>query len=337
MTTAIEALPQPIRERLRDHRVTRSMRRPSRLFYDTTSFTSIDYGDIIFVDGYYFLITGYTKEGRFGVDDQVKPWVPRVEDLATGNKYILKLVFHETFDITMGQFTISYYRNPEKEARILELVQDHPRFMHGRTVLDEAGNMVRILDIINGRRLDKYIHLSGADHEEYFFHELPSILTQFAECVQAISLLHENGFRHGDIRRDHIFVERHTDLFRWIDFDYDYYMPEKPFAVDLYELGNLLLYLVARNDFHPREILADPAMGEKVLSAIKPGDFALLSKNRIVNLQKLYPYIPTELNNIFLHFSLGTEVFYDTAAEMQEDLETALAKLGAAEFYLHLW
>jgi len=328
MTAGIDSLPPLVRERLREHRVTRSMRRASRIFFDTTDFTSIDYGDIIFVDDCYFLVTGYTKEGRFGVDDQVKPWVPRVEDLATGNKQILKLVFHETFDITMGQFTISYYRNPEKEARILELVQDHPRFMHGRAVLDEVGNLVRILDIINGRRLDKFIYRNGTDHEEYFHQELPAILEQFLECVQAISLLHRKGFRHGDIRRDHIFVERKTDLFRWIDFDYDYYMPEKPFAVDLYELGNLLMYLVVRGNFHPREILADPEMGEKILNTVEPGDYALLSKNRIVNLQKLFPYIPTELNNIFLHFSLGTEVFYDTADEIAQDLETALQKLA---------
>ncbi len=328
MAAGIDSLPPMIRERLSEHRVTRSMRRASRVFFDTTDFTSIDYGDIIFVDNCYFLVTGYTKEGRFGVDDQAKPWVPRVEDLATGNRQILKLVFHETFDITMGQFTISYYRNPEKEARVLELVQDHPHFMHGRAVLDEVGNLVRILDIINGRRLDKFIHRSGTGHEEYFHQELPAILKQFLECVQAISLLHRNGFRHGDIRRDHIFVERKTDLFRWIDFDYDYYMPERPFAVDLYELGNLLMYLVVRGNFHPREILADPGMGQKVLNTIKPGDYALLSKNRVVNLQKLFPYIPTELNNIFLHFSLGTEVFYDTADEIEQDLATALQKLS---------
>ncbi len=328
MAAGTEALPPDIRKRLREHRVTRSMRRSSRVFIDTTSFTSIDYGDIIFVDDCYFLVTGYTKEGRFGVDDQVKPWVPRVENLATGDRKILKLVFHETFDISLGQFTISYYRNPEKEARILEMVQDHPRFMHGRAVLDEAGNLVRILDIINGRRLDKFIHRNGAEHEEYFHRELPAVLEQFLECVRAISLLHRNGFRHGDIRRDHIFVERKTELFRWIDFDYDYYMPEKPFAVDLYELGNLLMYLVVRGNFHPREIMAAPAMGQRVLDTIEPGDFSLLSKNRIVNLQKLFPYIPTELNNIFLHFSLGTAVFYDTADEIAQDLAAALQKIA---------
>jgi len=328
MTPSLDTLPSAVRERLREHRVTRSLRRASRLFLDTTDFTSIDYGDIIFIDDCYYLVTGYTKEGRFGVDDQAKPWVPRVEDLVTGKKQILKLVFHETFDITMGQFTISYYRNPEKEARVLELVQGLSHFMQGRAVLDEVGNLVRILDIINGRRLDKFIYRNNTDHEEYFHQEFPFILKQFLECIEAISLLHHHGFRHGDIRRDHIFVDRETDVFCWIDFDYDYYMPERPFAVDLYELGNLLMFLTVRENFHPREIMADPGMGEKVLNTIEPGDFALLSKNRVVNLQKLFPYIPTELNNIFLHFSLGTDVFYDTADELHDDLQRAMQQLG---------
>ena len=327
MSEKIDTLPTEIRECLAEHRVTRSLRRPSRVFADTTSFTSIDYGDIILVDDSYFLVTGYTKEGRFGVDDQVKPWVPRVEELPSGNRYIVKLVFHETFDVKMGQFTINYYRSPEKEARVLELVQGNLRFMQGRAVLDAAGNLVRILDIINGRRLDKYVHLSGVGHEEYFFQELAPILGQMVDCIDAISLLHENGLRHGDIRRDHIFVERKTDFFRWIDFDYDYYMPERPFAVDIYELGNMLVYLIGRGDFHPREIIEEAAMGETVLNNLEEGDFALLTKNRIVNLQKLFPYIPTELNNVLLHFSLGTEVFYDTCVELRDDLGEALQKM----------
>ncbi len=327
MYTTAESLPVRISNRLRSHRITRSLRRASRVFTDTTDFTSIDYGDVILVDGRYFLVTAYTREGRFGVDEQIKPWVPRVDNLETGEKQILKLVFHETFDITMGSFTIPCYRNPEKEARVLELVKGHPHFMQGEAALDEAGNLVRILDIINGSRLDKFIHRSKASHEEYFYKELPDILKQFLECVQAIAMLHERGFRHGDIRRDHILVDRSSGLFRWIDFDYDFYMPEKPFALDLYELGNLLMYLTARKNYHPREIMQHPDMGDKIMATIEPGDISLLSKNRITNLQKLFPYIPTELNNIFLHFSQGTDVFYETVDELHADLEGALANL----------
>ncbi len=319
MAAAVD-LPPEISARLSEHRVTRSLRRKSRVFTDTTDFTSIDYGDIIYVDGRYFLVTAYTREGRFGVDEQIKPWVPRVEDLASGEKKILKLVFHETFEITFGTFTIPCYRNPEKEARILELVQGDVHFMQGEAVLDEAGNLVRILDIVNGSRLDKVIHRNQVSHEEYFYNQLPDILAHYLPCVQGIAFLHAHGFRHGDVRRDHIFVERGTGLYRWIDFDYDFYMPEKPFALDLYELGNALMYLTGRGNYYPRDLLADKALGQRVADTIAAGDYALLSKNRIVNLQKLFPYIPTLLNNIFLHFSLGTEVFYDSVDELYSDL-----------------
>lgn len=319
-------LPVEIAERLQGHRVTKSLRRKSRVFTDTTNFTSIDYGDIIYVDGRYFLVIAYTREGRFGVDEQVKPWVPKVEDLATGEKQILKLVFHETFDFTFGSFTIPCYRSPEKEARVLELVQGHSHFMQGEDVLDEAGNLVRVLDIIDGTRLDKVINRSKLNHEDYFYQELPGILEHYLPCVEGIGFLHDHGFRHGDVRRDHIFVDRETGIYQWIDFDYDFYMPEKPFVLDLYELGNALMYITVRGNFYPREILANPDLGQSVADSLEPGDFSLLSKNRVVNLQKIYPYIPNALNNIFLHFSLGTEVFYDTVDELYTDLAEVAVK-----------
>jgi len=323
---SITSLPEPIARNLKEHRVTRSLRRSSRVYTDTTDFTSIDYGDIIAVEGRYFLITSYTKEGRFGVDEQIKPWVPKVEDLATGANYIVKLVFRETFDMRLGQFMVRCYRSPEKEARILELVQGRPHFMQGETLLDTAGNLVRVLLPVSGQRLDKVIH-SESSHRDYFFKELPMILEQFLGCLRAIGFLHDNGFRHGDIRRDHIFVDRNTGHFYWIDFDYDFYLPEKPFALDLFELGNILIYLTARGDYHPREVLADPAMGEAVAKMLTPSDFSLLAQNRIVNLQKLFPYIPDALNNILLHFSAGAEIFYETVEELHADLEAALPGL----------
>lgn len=321
---AISSLPEPIARCLKEHRVTRSLRRASRVFADTTDFTSIDYGDVLQVEDRYFLITSYTKEGRFGVDEQVKQWVPKVEELATGTSYIVKLVFHETFDIHLGEFVIPCYRSPEKEARILELVQGRPHFMQGELLLDVVGNLVRVIVPVNGNRLDKVIQSSELPHRDYFGKELPDVLARFLEALQAISFLHDNGFRHGDIRRDHVFVDRHTGVFYWIDFDYEFYLPEKPFALDLLELGNILIYLVGKGDYNPREILADPRLGDAVLQSIVPSDFALLSQNKIVNLRKIFPYIPEKLNNILLHFSVGAEVFYETVNELRADLSDAL-------------
>jgi predicted Ser/Thr protein kinase len=323
----IGSLPAALVGTLKEHRVTRSLRRQSRVFTDTTDFTSIDYGDIIQVEDRYFLITSYTREGRFGVDEQVKQWVPKVEELATGVSYIIKLVFHETFDITLGQFTIPCYRSPEKEARILELVQGRPHFMQGELLLDAAGNLVRVIVPVNGNRLDKVIQRSERSHQAYFFEELPGILAHFLDAMQAIGFLHEHGFRHGDIRRDHVFVDRHSGVYHWIDFDYEFYLPEKPFALDLLELGNILIYLIGKGDYNPRQILADPTLGDAVLQSLVPADFALLSQNKVVNLRKIFPYVPEKLNNVLLHFATGAEVFYDTVEELHRDLSDALGEM----------
>lgn len=320
----INILPDSIARTLKEHRVTRSLRRLPRVFTDTTDFTAMDYGDVIQVEDRYFLITSYTKEGRFGVDDQVKQWVPKVEDLASRQSYIVKLVFHETFDVHLGGFTIPCFRSPEKEARILELVRGRPHFMQGELLLDEVGNLIRVIVPVNGNRLDKVIHRSELPHEEYFFIELPEVLAHFLPALHSIGFLHENGFRHGDIRRDHVFVDRNTGQCYWIDFDYDFYLPEKPFALDLFELGNILVYLVGKGDYTPQNVLKDPNMGQAVLQNITPSDFSLISQNRIVNLRKIFPYIPEKLNNVLLHFSSGTEIFYDTVEELHQEVCEAL-------------
>lgn len=321
-------MPADIVALFKAHRVGKSLRRLAKVFTDTSDFTAIDYGDIIHIDNRYFLITAYAVEGRFGVDDQPKQWVPKVYDLISGQTFILKLVFHETFSVDVGDFTIPCYRNPEKEARILEFTEGHKRFMQGYSVEDEAGNLVRILDIVRGRRLDKFIYREKCSHEEYFHAYFPTILQEFLHCAQAIHHLHQGGFRHGDIRRDHIYVEFDTGMFRWIDFDYDFYLPERPFTLDILELGNLLMFLIARGDYRDRDLRDNHSINEALFHTICADDFSLLSKNRIVNMQKIFPYIPTNLNNICMHFSQKATVWYDTADEFCMDLAEVAASLS---------
>lgn len=328
MPYRLPELPPHIAEALEKRLLNSGLRRRPRFFRDTGNFTAIDYGDVVEVDNRYFLITGYTREGRFGVDDQPKMWVPKVEDLGNGASHILKFVFHEQFDITMGTFTVHCYRNPEKEAKVLDLVRGHERFMQGYTALDEGGNMVRILDVIRGRRLDKHIYRRECSHEVYFHEELPGILQEFIGCIEAIGFLHSRGFKHGDIRRDHVYVEFESGRYRWIDFDYDFYLPERPFAMDVYELGNILLFLTGRGNHNIRDILEDPDLGEEAYARLADEDFSLLAKNRVVNLRKLFPYIPKQLNDIFMHFSQESTVFYDSAAELHQDLGDCLAGLA---------
>lgn len=319
--------PYKILPRLQAHPAMRGFRRQPRVWRDTSEFSSIDYGDIIHVDNRYFLVVGYTREGRFGIDDQPKQWVPKSYDLETGESNIVKLVFHETYSIRLGDLQVKCYRSPEKEARVLELVRGNPAFMQGYSTLDDADNLVRILDVVPGKRLDKYLQNLGEDHLDYFENHLRSVLERFLVSMQGIMLLHSHGLKHGDIRRDHIFVNRNDGSFIWIDFDYDFYLPERPYAMDLFGLGNAFLYIVGRQNFRPQEILDNPEFGQKVFNTLRVEDMSLLAQDRVFNLKKLYPYIPDRLNNILLHFSAGTSVVYDTVAEFHDELAACIAAL----------
>ncbi len=319
--------PSHILERLQGHSAMKSIRRQPKIFGNTTDFTSIDYGDIIHVDSKYFLIVGYTREGRFGIEEQPKQWVPRVYDLETGERKILKLVFYETYELMLGDLEVTCYRSPEKEAQILELVEGNGCFMQGYSVPDEKGNLVRILDIVQGRRLDNYLEKQGETHKQFFETHLSSVMNRFLDSVEAISFLHENGFKHGDIRRDHVFVEYDSGLFRWIDFDYDFHLPERPFALDLIGLGNVLLYILGRKLFRPADVYNHPKMGKKVFETLETNDLSLVSRDRIFNLKKLYPYIPKKMNDILLHFSTGTSVMYDSVNEFYDDLAACVEEL----------
>ena len=316
--------PEHILPKMKQHPALRSLRHQPRLFSDTSDFGNIDYGDVIYVDNRYFLITGYTKEGRFGIDDQPKQWVPRVYDLESGQRYIVKLVFHETYNLRLGGLEITCYRSPEKEARVIELTTGNSAFMQGYAALDEVGNLVRILDIVSGKRLDKYIYKLGDNHQEYFENHLHDLLQRFLLSSEAIGLLHNNGLKHGDIRRDHIYVDRDDGHFCWIDFDYDFYLPERPFALDLLGLGSVLLFLIGKETFRANAVLQNPEFGERVFNTLSQEDLALLSQDRIFNLKKIYPYIPDPLNNILLHFSMGARVMYDEVEEFCEDLRRAI-------------
>ena len=181
-----------------------------RIHTDSSDFFRVDYGDVLLLDDTPFLIRHNAKEGRFGLDDEVKHWVKRAIDLRTGETKFIKLVFRETFVARVGDLSFECFRSPRKEARILELVSEHKNFMHGYSRKDEKGNIVRIIDVVPGIPLSKYVGKIEMDHETYYHNQFPGILERFIQCVEGIRFLHEHGEKHGDIRRDHVFVDRNT-------------------------------------------------------------------------------------------------------------------------------
>jgi hypothetical protein len=292
---------------------------------DTTDFFKVEYDDVMILGDETYWIKRCEKEGRFGLDEEPKFWVRRAIDLADGSIKIIKLVFYEKFETRIADVVIKCFRSPKKEARILNLVADHPRFMHGHSVNDSAGNNVRILEFIPGPRLDQIVENVVDSHEDYFYNHFPALLDRYIELVEAIKYLHDQGEKHGDIRRDHVLFDRERKIYRWIDFDYNFMHGESMWSFDLIGLGNIIIFLTGRGDvlvgdlYYTQRALYDTLWGE---------DLSISYKNRVANVKKIYPYIPDSLNRILLHFSQGARIFYENTAQMLDDLASARADLS---------
>jgi serine/threonine protein kinase len=283
------------------------------IFGDTTNFMYIDRGHLIELGGELFMVRGNEKEGRFGLDEQPKFWVKRAISLTNGQKYILKLVCQEAFKIQIGLFRIMCSRSAEKEAQVLDLVRGDHRFMQGRSERDSHGNLVRVIDFINGTDLLNYICSLNMPHEEYFRVVFPSLLTKAITAFKAIQFLNENGLCHGDIRNDHILIERETGAFRWIDFD----LTQDFSDFDLWSLGNILHCLVGKGFVTFRDTIREQPWLSGLLG---DNDASAFFPHRVMNMRKIHPYVPENLNSILLRFSQGAPNFYSSISEVVEDL-----------------
>jgi len=310
MTDDLEKLAERIRELTEWRRVDKP-----RIVTDTSDPFGIRRGDILRLGGKDFVVKGHKYESRFGIGDQPKYWVFSAIEMETAQPKIIKVVFHEEFHVHIGVFRIHCFRSPEKETRVLELVRGDQRFMQGYTVTDDHDNRVRIIDQIKGLSLFEYIFDIDKPHQQYFAEDLPQILRNLAECVRAIELLHRHQICHGDIRNDHIIIETGTGLYRWIDFDLDQHVSD----YDVWSLGNILNYATGRGIVTFDKVLRGNQFDSKIKESLEPADASGFYEYRIMNLKKVYPYIPEKLNNILLHFILRPRSYYATVTEFLED------------------
>ena len=294
-----------------------------RQFTDTTDFYAIDYGDEILIGGKRYIVQGFAREARFGIEDP-KFWVKRTVDSTTGERKIIKLTFFESFVTSISGVKIRCFRNPAKEGQVLELVRNHLSFMQGTPFLDAKGNIVRVLDVVRGPNFFYYIDRFKMNYKDYFQNVLPGILKKIVKAFEAIRFLHINGFKHGDIRNDHIIIDRISGNYVWIDFDYDYEATENPFGLDIFGLGNILIYAIGKGFHNLSVISSDRKVYGDLIDRIGAEDFSLLNKWRFINLRKLYPIIPKMLNDILMHFSQGADVYYELVDELIEDLNRCL-------------
>jgi hypothetical protein len=291
------------------------------VFDDTSNYMSIDRDHVIELDGDFFLIRCNEREGRFGLDDQPKFWVKRALSLRTGQTHILKLVFHEEFKVRIGPLDIKCTRSAEKEGRVLEMVAGDKRFMNGHTAVDSAGNLVRIIDFIHGKDLLNHLDSLEITHEEYFNKSFPEFYSKTMSCFRAIQFLHDSGSCHGDIRNDHIFVERKTGDWRWIDFD----LTQEFSDFDVWSLGNILHCVVGKGFVKFRDVLQErPELSEKLTEE----DASAFVPHRIMNLGVVFPYLPKKLNDVLLRYSVGASASYDSVAQLLDDMGDCASSMG---------
>ncbi len=189
--------------------------------------------------------------------------------------------------------------------------------MHGYWIEDKEGNLVRVLDFIAGNTLHSHVEDMNLGHQTYFYEQFPGILKSFIECIEAIRFLHEHGEKHGDIRRDHILIDRHSGRYRWIDFDFNYRHRENIYGFGLFGLGNVLVFLVGMGDVLVPEM---KKQDHPALQALRQEDVNIVFHNRVANLKKIYPYIPETLNRVLMHFSKGANWFYENTVQLLDDL-----------------
>ncbi len=289
---------------------------------DTSNWLKIVRGDVIRLHGKDFLVKGTEYERRFGIDDQPKYWVFNAYELETGDRKIIKTVFHEEFFVHIGVLKIRCFRSPEKEADVLELVRGDNRFMQGITILDEKKNSVRIIDFIPGKSIFQYIFYIPKNHEQYFYEDLAGILWKLVDSIEAILLLHKNNFCHGDIRNDHIIIDSETGKYRWIDFDLNQNISD----FDIWSIGNIVNYAVGKGITAFMNVMRDPDLPQELKDSLSAEDASGFFEYRIMNLKKLYRYIPDRLNRILLHFTIRPHESYPSIEQFFGDYREMLIK-----------
>ncbi len=158
-------------------------------------FFSINRGDIVSLKGSHYLITGIAREKSFGLDEEPKQWVKYAYDLSTGERKILKLIYHEHFDMRYGNHVVHCFRSPAKESLMLESTRGNHCFMQGHTLFSDDAKGVRVIDYIKGKNLfDEIAEYSGS-HRRYFRELFPKLLKLFLPCLDALDALHRSGIR----------------------------------------------------------------------------------------------------------------------------------------------
>lgn len=282
----------------------------------TSTYTANTPDTVLRLGGQDYLITGSPREERFGLEGQPRSWIKYAVDLTTARRKIVKLVFIEEFTLRVGSLSATCRRSPEKESAFLDAVRGNPRFMQGFSVKDSDDNLVRVLDLIPGQNFFNHVAALNMSHERYCDEVLPGIIEGLVCCIEAMAKVNRQGLYHGDIRNDHLLVDRRTGSLTWIDFDFDLDLKSH----DVWCTGNVLNYAAGKG-FHPfSTVKRHPEAYPRLESPLLPQDAMHMYSHQVANLRKLYPYLPQALNDVLMRFASNAEDPYQDLESLAKDL-----------------
>ncbi len=293
-----------------------------QLVTDTTEWMNIFRGHVLHMGSHYYVIRGNMTETRFGINEQPKYWVFSAIELESGKEKIIKTVFHEEFTAHIGIFKIRCYRSPEKESEVLHVGRHDERFMQGFSCYDKVKNNVRVIDYIRGTTFFDFIPSIKKPHKQYFIEDLPGILRKLKYLFEAIQMLHRKELCHGDIRNDHIMIDQKSDVYKWIDFD----LKQDVSDFDMWSLGNILSYAVAKGIITFESALKSKEFTPQQKESLTSTDGSAFYQYRIINLSKLFDYIPPILDRILKHFTIRPIAYYAGIDEFIDDYHEMLER-----------
>lgn len=300
------------------------VKRPVEITRETSNYMDFYRGTILDFNGELYYVLGNMYELRFTLEEYPKYWVKSAIELSSGRKKIIKWDFNENFIFKIGQLNIKCYRSSEKESRILELVKGDYSFMQGNTITSKNEDSIKIIDFIKGKNLYQYLSNLNMNHEEYFHEKFPRILFNLRKSLEAIRFIHANHYVHGDIRNDHIMLDEELKTYRWIDFDLNQDFSD----FDIWSLGNILLFCAGKGEHMLRTVRENRDIPKRVYHSLGEDDVSAFFTYRIINLRKIFPYIPKALNDILMRFSKNTTIFYEDVDQILNNVDEILEQIG---------
>jgi hypothetical protein len=274
-----------------------SIKADTPVMQDTTLYKEIGIGDIIELESLRYKV----------IENAEPPAVKKACEIATGK--IVWLKFQR--DITAS----------EREADVLSLLRRKPLsgFCKGKTLKDKAGNIVNVIDNIEGSTLYQIVTGSPLAPEEYFERHFIDIAKKLIIAGKALALFHEEFTQaHGDVHSHNILIEESTGRPFWIDF----HVEGDLMYLDIDGFINMLLFLALKPDGGlERYNIGDFPDEEFADWEISWDD------ETIINAKRFRSYIPDDLNAIFLRSSRTDENEYKNIRELISDLEKVVLRM----------